>query len=350
MLSHRTTARGASLLIVAAFCAAAALASPARSAKGVPTIVFPLIGDMDFADNYGDARANGSHAGIDIMAPRRTPVVAAEDGKVKWWTSSARAGCMLYLYGKSGTTYLYIHLNNDRTLGNDNRGACADVAFTVPDGARVTAGQQIALNGDSGDADGNPHLHFEVHPNDGADVNPMPYLRQATHILFPAKLGSKFSLALKGTPVAAGAGRVTLRANAVRWWPGGRWTPIASRLVEIGVKKGAAIDTALAAAVIGATTRELSSKQAQPFTVYTEPARVTVEALRGEPGALLAARIARPGGKLVAVDATPAKKPGKDAAKDTGGPGDDPDGEWTPPWEQTDPDADDGEWTPPWTG
>jgi hypothetical protein len=143
---------------------------------------------------------------------------------------------------------------------------------------------------------------------------------------------------------------VTLRANAVRWWPGGRWTPIASRLVEIGVKKGAAIDTALAAAVIGATTRELSSKQAQPFTVYTEPARVTVEALRGEPGALLAARIARPGGKLVAVDATPAKKPGKDAAKDTGGPGDDPDGEWTPPWEQTDPDADDGEWTPPWTG
>ena len=31
---------------------------------------------------------------------------------------------MLYLYGDSGTTYLYIHLNNDLTMKNDNRGSC----------------------------------------------------------------------------------------------------------------------------------------------------------------------------------------------------------------------------------
>ena len=35
---------------------------------------------------------------------------------MKWWPTSPRAGCMLYLYGASGTTYLYIHLNNDVTL------------------------------------------------------------------------------------------------------------------------------------------------------------------------------------------------------------------------------------------
>ena len=34
----------------------------------------------------------------------------------------------------------------------------------------MTAGEQIAYLGDSGDAEGNHHLHFEVHPNDGADV------------------------------------------------------------------------------------------------------------------------------------------------------------------------------------
>ena len=111
---------------------AAALAGPATPAKtpaaSVPQIVFPLIGDVTVDDNYGDPRANGRHAGIDMMTPRRTPVVAAEAGKVKWWTTSARAGCMLYLYGASGTTYLYIHLNNDRTLKNDNKGGCvADV-------------------------------------------------------------------------------------------------------------------------------------------------------------------------------------------------------------------------------
>ena len=31
---------------------------------------------------------------------------------------------MLYLYGASGTTYLYIHLNNDLTAKRDNKGKC----------------------------------------------------------------------------------------------------------------------------------------------------------------------------------------------------------------------------------
>ena len=40
---------------------------------------------------------------------------------------------MLYLYGESGTTYLYIHLNNDVTMANDNRGKCvAGGAATGP--------------------------------------------------------------------------------------------------------------------------------------------------------------------------------------------------------------------------
>ncbi len=97
--------------------------------------------------------------------PWRAPVVAVEDGTVKYWESGL-GGCMLYHYGRSGTTYLYIHLNNDLTPRNDNKGGCVNgVTFAVPNGAKVTAGQQIAWNGDSGDASGNPHLHFEVHPN-----------------------------------------------------------------------------------------------------------------------------------------------------------------------------------------
>ena len=118
---------------------------------------------------------------------------------------------MLYHYGRSGTTYMYIHLNNDLTPRNDNKGGCVeDVAFAVPDGAKVTAGQQIAWNGDSGDANGNPHLHFEVHPNDGGDVNPFRHLKRATKPLFAARAGSVFSLGLRGSLVAAGAGAATL--------------------------------------------------------------------------------------------------------------------------------------------
>ena len=326
MLSHRTTARGVSLLILAAFVAAAFLASPATSAKKVPTIVFQLIGDFDVDDNYGDPRANGRHAGIDTMAPRMTPVLAAEDGKVRWHTTSARAGCMLYLYGESGTTYLYIHLNNDRTLGNDNKAGCgAARTYTVKDGAKVTAGQQIAWNGDSGDADGNPHLHFEVHPGDGEDVNPYPYLVQATRHLFPARVGATFSLGLRGTPVEAGAGRVTFRATEVRWWPGGKWTPVGPRLVEVALRKGAVVDKTLAGAVAATATRTLSGRVAAvEYSVFTAPAKATLAAMRGEPGALVAARIARPGGTLVPAKPTdPVDEP--DAPDD---------GVWTPPWEQ----------------
>ena len=58
------------------------------------------------------------------MAPRRALALAAEAGTVKFHTTSSRAGCMLYLNGKSGTEYLYIHLNNDLTDANDNQGKC----------------------------------------------------------------------------------------------------------------------------------------------------------------------------------------------------------------------------------
>ena len=211
MTRHRTTARGVSLLILTALLAAAVVASPGAAPKpglidGSP-IVFPLIGDYAYGNNYGDARAQGRHAGIDIeRVPWRTPVVAAEAGRVKWWTTSARAGCMLYLYGKSGTTYLYIHLNNDLTEASEDKGGCKlGVAYAVEDGAKVTAGEQIAYLGDSGDAEGNHHLHFEVHPDDGADVNPFPYLNAAERLLFPGRIGASFSLGVRGIPVAAGA-------------------------------------------------------------------------------------------------------------------------------------------------
>ena len=150
---------------------------------------------------------------------------------------------MLYLYGASGTTYLYIHLNNDLTAKRDNRGKCVPgVAYAdgLKDGARVKAGQQIAYNGDSGDAEGIYHLHFEVHPKDGADVNPFPYLNDATRLLFPLPSGpaKAVTLGLKGVPVSAGAGMLELSVTAVRVWPGGAWTTIPARSVELAVPRG----------------------------------------------------------------------------------------------------------------
>ena len=280
------------ILALASSLTATAFGAPSAAPSASP-IVFPLIGKVQYWNNYGDARGNGAHAGIDIMNPRRTPVVAAEAGRIRWHTTSWRAGCMLYLYGKSGTTYLYIHLNNDRTLRNDNQAGCkAGTTYTVKDGAKVTAGEQIAWNGDSGDADGNPHLHFEVHPKDGRDVNPMPYLERATRLLHPGRLGATFTLGVRGTAVTAGAGALTLNVTAVRWWPNGRWTPIEPRVVELAVSPDADVDLGLYDALQEPLQKALPDRSAEVFTAFTGPSKVTAGTQRGEPASLTAVRIA----------------------------------------------------------
>ena len=308
MRRHRTTAQSfarpesasadpglrKTLGIVLALLLAGLAAVPvaARSAPdattGVPQLVFPLVAKTTWWDNYGDPRGNGRHAGIDIMSPHRAPVVAVEAGRVKYWDSGL-GGCMLYLYGRSGTMYMYIHLNNDLTPKNDNRGKCTEVAFAVPDGAKVAAGEQIAWNGDSGDANGNPHLHFEVHPGGGTDVNPYQYLKKASKPLFAAKPGTPFSLALRGELSAAGAGTVELEVESVRHYPGGRWLDIDPRSVALSVSVDADVDPSLPV-VSSAVRRE--PKTAVPVVVYTVKAKTTLDAILGANGALTVGRVA----------------------------------------------------------
>lgn len=305
MRYRRITARGAFLLILlTASSLAAASPSPALNdvgsfAAGSEPIVFPIVGAASYTDDWGSPRGQGRHAGNDILTTWRSPAVAAEDGEIKFWRTSARAGCMLYLYGASGTTYLYIHLNNDLTPKRDNRGKCVPgVAYAdgLKNGARVKAGQQIAYNGDSGDAEGIFHLHFEVHPEDGADVDPFPYLNEATHLLFPlpANPARAVTLGLKGVPVSAGAGVLELSVTAVRVWPGGAWTTIPARSLELGVPSDALLDESIVAQIASPTRRVLSTRSASRLIVFTRPATASREVMIGAPGALAVDRV-RPG-------------------------------------------------------
>src|SRR5437764_5963475 len=194
MRRHRTTARGALFLLLVA----GLLAGTAAARSGVTTkpIVFPVLGAAHYIDDFGAPRPGGLHQGIDILAAKKSLALAAEAGKVKFWTTSASAGCMLYLYGASGTTYDYVHLNNDLTRANDNRGKCVPgtaYAMGLKDGSKVGAGQPVGFVGDSGDANGiHAHLHFEVHPGGKAATHPFPYLKAAQHLLFAAPAGEPF--------------------------------------------------------------------------------------------------------------------------------------------------------------
>src|SRR5439155_2503345 len=147
-------------LYLALIAAALVSATAAGATTGVPPLLFPVVGAVTYTNDFGQQRPGGPHQGNDLLAKKRAPVVAVEDGTIEYWTTSLGAGCMLYLHGDSGTMYEYIHLNNDLTAGNDNKGKCIQaVAYSVANHARVAAGGQIGVVGDSGDPEGiPPHL------------------------------------------------------------------------------------------------------------------------------------------------------------------------------------------------
>ena len=68
-------------------------AATAGSKQPPTTIVFPVLGPTTYIDDFGQPRPGGPHQGIDILAPRRALAIAAEPGKIEFWTHSATAGC-----------------------------------------------------------------------------------------------------------------------------------------------------------------------------------------------------------------------------------------------------------------
>jgi len=291
MRRHRTTARG--VLFLAAMLGLA-FATVAFAANKVPDhIIFPVVGQARYIDDFGAPRPGGPHQGNDLMAAKKSPAVAAEAGKVKYWTTSRTAGCMLYLYGESGTTYYYIHLNNDLTMRNDNSGKCVKgVAYTVNDGARVAAGQQVAYVGDSGDADGGAsHLHFEVHPGGGRAVSPYPYLQKAYKLLFAAKPGTPFALTLSGTVESASINRIVLDVSTSQAWPSGLTLTKLNRAIAITVPDTTVVQSLSPTGVMRTIANVTLAEKGQNVVVWTQPAPASLKAQRADDGSLSSALI-----------------------------------------------------------
>jgi peptidase M23-like protein len=291
MRRHRTTARGV-------FCLAVILGivagTAAAAAPKVPEhIIFPLVGKVQYIDDFGAPRSGGGHQGNDLMAAKRSPAVAAEAGRVKYWTTSASAGCMLYLYGESGTMYYYIHLNNDLTLKNDNRGKCVKgVAYAVSNGSRVAAGQQIGYVGDSGDANGiHAHLHFELHPGGGRAVSPYPYLQKAYKLLFAGKTGTPFALTLKGTVVSATVDRLVVNVATAQAWPSNLTQSKLNRPITVAVPETTLVQSLGPTGLLRTVANVTLAQRGDKVVVWTQPAPTTLKAQRGDDGALSAALI-----------------------------------------------------------
>jgi len=138
-------------------------ATSSRAATSSGGMACPLDRPRSFIDSWGYARSGGrSHRGTDIMGPLGTPVRAITDGVWDIQRRGRSAGRWAILRGSNGDHYWYLHLNS----------------HTVSDGARVSAGQQVATNGSTGNASaGAEHIHFELHPGGGRAINPYPLVR-----------------------------------------------------------------------------------------------------------------------------------------------------------------------------
>ena len=137
-----------------------AAAEAARKERLRPKYVLPVT-QRGLSAYFGQAGVNwmSVHTGIDFPVSYGTTVMAATDGTVRTQWNSAY-GNMLILTAKDGTETWYCHLSS----------------YRVSSGTTVKAGDPIAYSGNSGNSTG-PHLHFEVRPNGGAPIDPLPWLR-----------------------------------------------------------------------------------------------------------------------------------------------------------------------------
>ena len=159
------------------------------------SLTIPVAGVTadQLSDNFGAGRSGGrSHAGLDIFAPRGTPVVAAVGGTVhagSFGDDGHAGGLRVWVEGDDGRAYYYAHLDS----------------IGVQPGQRVSAGTQLGTVGTSGNAEGTPpHLHFSVNSRVGSeegDINPFELLTGAQAAgLEPAQM-QQASQAQEQTPV-----------------------------------------------------------------------------------------------------------------------------------------------------
>ena len=129
------------------------------SIREVPSIGFPVKGknSRSIASFFGDPRDGGSrdHHGVDIFAPRHTPVLAPSNASVTRVGEGDIGGRYVWLYDSKRSMYLYFaHLETRE----------------VERGDKVLSGQLIGTVGNTGNARTTaPHLHFGIYSNGPID-------------------------------------------------------------------------------------------------------------------------------------------------------------------------------------
>ena len=144
----------------------APVAPPPAAATTAPAVTSTIVEDLrnrqltlpvhgikrdDLRDTFSETRGSSRrHEALDVLAPRNTPVLAVEDGKVAKLFLSDAGGITLYQFDPTETyCYYYAHLER--------------YAEGLKEGAPIKRGQVIGYVGTTGNAPRDtPHLHFAI--------------------------------------------------------------------------------------------------------------------------------------------------------------------------------------------
>jgi murein DD-endopeptidase MepM/ murein hydrolase activator NlpD len=149
-------------------------AAPLGAVFAADLLRVPVLGvtPRQLSDTFNDTRGGmRRHEALDIPAPRGTPVIAVNDGKVVKLFNSVPGGLTIYQFDPAEKfAYYYAHLDR--------------YAAGVTEGSLVSRGDVIGYVGSTGNANAAaPHLHFaifELGPEKrwwkGTAINPYPFL------------------------------------------------------------------------------------------------------------------------------------------------------------------------------
>lgn len=128
------------------------------SSLGKGRFLWPVPQFYKVSSHYGQ-RGRRHHDGIDIPAPKGTPIVAVDKGVVVYSDNGIRGyGNMIVIAHSEDIFTVYAHNQKNK----------------VDKGDKVKRGQQIGLVGSTGRSTG-PHLHFEIRVKNKAR-NPAQFL------------------------------------------------------------------------------------------------------------------------------------------------------------------------------
>lgn len=164
-----------------------------------PILGFPVAGRGNSAaqsfwgvDRDGGARA---HQGVDIFAPRGTPVLAAADGRIASISPNNLGGNVVWQSDANRDQRLY-YAHLDR--------------HAVNAGDYVNRGDTIGFVGNTGNARTTaPHLHFGIYRRGYGAIDPWPYVRRNTATFAPivadtSRIGANVRIAARLITMRAG--------------------------------------------------------------------------------------------------------------------------------------------------